>query len=48
MAKKLIVVENNQWSFADAGLLGGFMDYNDSSTASTAVSLTADTWTTIE
>ncbi len=47
MAKKLIVVENNQWSFADAGLLGGFMDYNDSSTASTAVSLTADTWTTI-
>ena len=47
MAKKLIVVENNKWSFADAGLLGGFMDYNDSSTASTAVSLTADTWTTI-
>ena len=47
MAKKLIVVENNQWSFADAGLLGGFMDYNDNSTSTTPVTLVADTWTTI-
>ena len=37
MAKKLIVVENNQWSFADAGLLGGFIDYNDTSTSTTPI-----------
>ena len=47
MPKKLIVVENNEWSFADAGLLGGFIDYNDTSTSSTPVTLIADTWTTI-
>jgi len=47
MAKKLIVVENNQWSFASAGLLGGFMDYNDTSTGTTPLTLVADTWTTI-
>ncbi len=47
MAKKLIVVENNQWSFAEAGLLGGFIDYNDTSTTTTPISLVADTWTTI-
>ena len=47
MAKKLIVVENNRWSFADAGLLGGFMDYNDTSTSSSPITLVADTWTTI-
>ena len=47
MAKKIIVVENNEWSFADAGLLGGFIDYNDTSTSSTPVTLIADTWTTI-
>ena len=47
MAKKLIVVENNRWSLADAGLLGGFMDYNDNSTSTTPITLVADTWTTI-
>ena len=47
MAKKLIVVENNRWSFADAGLLGGFIDYNDTSTSTTPITLVADTWTTI-
>ena len=47
MAKKLIVVENNKWSFAEAGLLGGFIDYNDTSTGTTPVALVADTWTTI-
>ena len=47
MAKKLIVVENNRWSFADAGLLGGFMDYNDTSTSSTPLTLTSNTWTTV-
>ena len=47
MAKKLIVVENDSWSFADAGLLGGFMDYNDNATSITPVTLVSDTWTTI-
>ncbi len=47
MAKKLIVVENDKWEFAEAGLLGGFIDYNDTSTASTPITLVADTWTTI-
>lgn len=47
MAKKLIVVENNRWSYAEAGLLGGFIDYNDTSTSTTPVTLVADTWTTI-
>ncbi len=47
MAKKLIVVENNQWSFADAGLLGGFIDYNDTSTGTAPVALVADAWITI-
>mgnify|MGYP003647704977 CR=1 FL=1 len=47
MAKKLIVVENNQWSFANAGLLGCFIDYNDTSTGTTPITLVADTWTTI-
>lgn len=47
MAKKLIVVENNEWSFAESGILGGFIDYNDSATSTTPITLVADTWTTI-
>ena len=47
MAKKIIVVESNHWSFADAGFLGGFMDYNDTSTGTAPITLIADTWTTI-
>jgi len=47
MAKKIIVVENNEWSFAESGLLGGFIDYNDTSTSATPITLVADTWTTI-
>ena len=36
-----------QPSFGPEGTLGGFIDYNDTSTSITPVTLVADTWTTI-
>ena len=45
--KIMIKGPSNRFRLAEAGFLGGFIDYNDTSTSTTPITLVADTWTTI-